>query len=251
MMKKNKLIEWKLWSWQDEFGRKVESAWATVRRAISHTHIKYAIYWSGGKDSTALTHIVKSLFPKTPIITQFDDCDWPEKESYIDRVAKKRGWEVNKVRPDFSVSEAMKKYDLLQDDICSLTHWMTQNAFIKPLNDFAYSKGWHGKFLGLRIEESRTRKINIYSRGYVYPNNNGDVMALPLASWTAKDVFAYLVSRKIEINPHYLNNRFKEPEDIRLAWAIPSQKEYGDKEQTRYYNRQIYDKWRNIDKRYS
>lgn len=55
--------------------------------------------------------------------------------------------------------------------------------------------GCAGVMLGLRQDESRVRRLNIAVRGAAYVRRDGADIALPLARWTGRDVWAALVTR--------------------------------------------------------
>jgi len=198
---------------------------------------RWVLSWSGGKDSTAMVHLVKSVEPSVPIMVQFDDCDWPEKRSYVERVAAAQGWTYHAVEPDFSVWEAASRSRLGWENICDAGHSLTRDSFLRPLSEKRQALGCDGVFLGLRAEESHGRAMNAYTRGMVYRLRDGTQRCCPLAFWTTEDVFAYLTAQQVEINPCYLQNAVRKPEEIRLCWALPTPVglRYGDLEHIRRY----------------
>lgn len=209
---------------------------------------KFVLTWSGGKDSTAMVHLVLSAFPETPIMVQFDDCDWPEKRPYIYRVASKEKWKIHEVIPDFSVWDRMKSGRIGEEDFCSTSHKLTQDAFLKPLSDEQKSLGCDGVYMGLRSEESKNRKAHLNRRGTLYQLKSGEWRCCPIAGWTTDDVFAYHVENEIEINPCYFKNRFFKPEQIRLSWAIPTPTSirFGDMEHFKHYYPEQFRRMRDI-----
>ncbi len=215
-----KETEWRLHSKTRQFNLRVEESRNVIGIALETG--RFVISWSTGKDSTAMAHLIKSIDPETPIMIQYDDCDWPTKRAYADRICKSLGWEPHNVFPKFSVWEAVEKYQVGIEDICSINCSITQEAFLKPLDQMRQSLGCNGVFLGLRAEESNPRKWNFRSRGFLYQIKDGTWRCLPMTRWSALDAFAYHVKHGIEINPCYLQNRFQKPEDIRLSWALPT-----------------------------
>ena len=191
-----------------------------------------------------MTHLIKSILPSVPIIMQIDDCDWPELLPYVGRLSDKYGWTINFTEPDFSVLEVMRKIDRKSQDFCALEHPLTRAAFIKPLRKKAAELDVSGFFIGLRNEESKARKINLITRGAVYKKKNGLWMSTPMYNWSARDVFAYLSLNNVEINPCYFKNRFEPPEEIRLAWFVPTPGAAveGGEEQLEYYNPDLWKK---------
>ncbi len=228
-------LRWRLRSRSPEHRRHVGYAVKAIHEAVNAARM--VISWSTGKDSTAMTHLVRSLYPDTPIMIQFDDCDWPTKRAYADRVCEAQGWDVHSVEPDFSVWERVQAGKIGQDEFCAQSHSLTQDAFLAPLADKQLALDCNGVYMGLRAEESKARKAHLNSRGELYQLKSGEWRCCPMGRWTSEDVFAYLTEHVIEINPCYFNNRFLAPEEIRVSWAIPTPTSirYGDMEHFRYY----------------
>jgi 3'-phosphoadenosine 5'-phosphosulfate sulfotransferase (PAPS reductase)/FAD synthetase len=228
-------MRWRLRASMPEYRRHVSYAVAAIHAA--QRAARMVVSWSTGKDSTAMTHLVRSLYTDTPIMIQFDDCDWPTKRAYADRVAATQGWDVHRVEPEFSVWERMRAGKIGEDEFCSQSHSLTQDAFLKPLAAQQQALGCNGVYMGLRAEESKARNAHLRSRGELYQVKSGEWRCCPLARWTSEDVFAYLTEHGVEINPCYFNNRFLPPEDIRVSWAIPTPGSlvHGDMEHFRHY----------------
>lgn len=237
-------LEWRLRSKMKEYGWHVEQARRIIREA--HDAAAFAICWSGGKDSTAMCHLVKSLYPETPIITQFDDCDWPEKRPYIERVALEMGWSIVEAVPDFSVWDAAKRYRIGEEALCGLQHPLTVEGFLEPLNDARKRVGCDGLYIGLRAQESKARRMNRGKRGDLYRVKSGVWHCMPMAAWRTDDVFAYLTASEVEINPCYFHNHLLKTDEIRLSWALPTPQGYshGDMEHIRKYYPEQYRKLR-------
>ena len=228
-------LRWEIRSRMPEHLRRVADSVAIIAEAVSR--VPFVVAWSTGKDSTAMCHLVRAIAPETPIIIQFDDCDWPSKRPYYERVCRAQGWACTEVEPDFSVWDRMRAGRIGEEDFCAQDHSLTRDAFLAPLDAARRRHRCPGVFLGLRTAESRARRVHLATRGRLYQITSGGWRCCPLAQWSAEDVFAYHVARGIEINPAYFNNRFRPPEEIRLSWAIPTPTSirYGDAEHLRYY----------------
>lgn len=240
-------LEWSLRAKQEAFRHLVNDARAQIRRALDQA--PFAISWSAGKDSTAMTHLVRSIAPETPIIIQFDDCDWPTKRSYVHRVVEAFGWwDYHTVEPSFSVWEAASRAALGAEDICAPEHALTRDGFLRPLQEKQAELGCTGVFLGLRIAESKARRMHLASRGPLYRLKSGEWRCCPIWRWEASDVFAYHVQQGLEINPCYLQNRFRTPEEIRLSWALPTPSGlvHGDLQHMRHYYPEQFQRLRNL-----
>jgi 3'-phosphoadenosine 5'-phosphosulfate sulfotransferase (PAPS reductase)/FAD synthetase len=234
-MKPADIFRWKLRAKTPEYRRHVGYAEAAVHAAQSAATM--VLSWSTGKDSTAMTHLVRSIYPAVPIMIQFDDCDWPAKRPYAERVAAAQKWDVHEVVPTFSVWDRMKAGKIGEDNFCAQSHSLTRDSFLKPLAEMQHALGCDGVYMGLRAEESKARNAHLSLRGEVYRLVSGEWRCCPLARWTSEDVFAYLVANGVEINPCYFNNRFLPPDEIRVSWAIPtpSSLAHGDMEHFRHY----------------
>lgn len=235
-------MEWKLHSKKPYFKKLVENTKKIIENALLKA--RFCISWSGGKDSTALVHLVKSIDidDSIPIIIQFDDCDWPEKQEYVNLVSQEQSWEFYSVEPSFSIWEAVKNYRIGYDNICSLSHDITKDGFIAPLEKEQKELSCNGVFLGLRAAESKMRATALYSHGHTYQLKSGAWKCCPLWQWKTIDVFSYLISNDIPINQCYFNNKFYAPEDIRLSWILPTPTglSHGQMEHVRYYYPEIY-----------
>jgi len=238
--------EWFLHSKTREYSRHLQYAKDDINRAVDIG--KFVISWSTGKDSTAMCHLIKSMYPDTPIMIQFDDCDWPEKRRYATKITAKYGWEVNEVIPGFSVWELAQKSKIGYDELCSQSHELTKKSFLELLEKKRLELKCIGSFLGLRAEESRGRMVNMATRGELYKVNSGAWRCCPLGRWTVLDVFAYLASNSIPVNPCYFHNAISSPENIRLSWALPTPQgaRRGDIEHIRRYYPEQYRRLRNI-----
>lgn len=239
MKKEMKIMEWMLHAKSRSFKAKLNKAKQIIALALESDN--YCLSWSTGKDSTAMTHLARSIDSSLPILIQFDDCDWPEKMEYAERIKQKHGFDYMAVEPDFSIWDAACKCSIGQDNLCAQSHSLTRDGFISVLDNARIELGCNGVMLGLRMAESRARKLNLCKRGHTYKLKSGVMRCNPLSIWNANDVFAYMAINDIEINPCYFKNRFFQPEDIRLSWALPTTggMTHGDMEHMKmYYPRQ-------------
>lgn len=238
-MKKDYRMEWRIHSKTLTFLTRLETAKKAVEEALVRG-VRFCVAWSGGKDSTAMTHMIKTMYPETPVLSQFDDCDWPEKSPYMERIASRYGWTIHRVEPDFSVWERARRL-CGKESICAQSHPITRDSFLDVLHEKQIELGCDGVFLGLRAAESSGRRKNYQFRGNTYQLKNGEWRCCPLSDFSADDVFAYLVSNDIEINPCYFYNALCPPTEIRLSWALPTVEWRGrDLEHIRkYYPRQF------------
>lgn len=239
-------LRWRLRATMPAYSRHVGYAVKAIHAA--HKTARFIASWSTGKDSTAMVHLIRTLYPDTPIMIQFDDCDWPTKSAYAKRVTAAQGWCVHRVEPEFSVWERICNGKIGEDNFCAQSHSLTQDSFLRPLAKKQHALGCDGVYMGLRAEESKARNVHLKSRGELYQIASGEWRCCPLARWTNEDVFAYLVVHGVEINPCYFNNRFVPPEEIRVSWAIPTPTSlsHGDMEHYRHYYPQQFARMRQM-----
>jgi 3'-phosphoadenosine 5'-phosphosulfate sulfotransferase (PAPS reductase)/FAD synthetase len=78
--------------------------------------------------------------------------------------------------------------------------WLTTES---PACDVNYGRTEAGAFLGLRADESAIRRMNLRMRGTLCELRNGLWHCCPVANWAVLDIWAYILSRKIDYNRAY------------------------------------------------
>lgn len=97
------------------------------------------ISFSGGKDSTVLAHIVRSLYPSVPLVFVDTGLEYPEIKQFV-----KKQDNVTILRPKMSFKQVIEKYG----------YPMTSKAQARYLHDMRYS-----------TEKMKLRRINGDSKG--------------------------------------------------------------------------------------
>ena len=81
---------------------RVDTARARVALALDVAP-DMAVMWSGGKDSTALTHLAcVDMRAPLRVYSEKDDLDYPGEEEYVSALAAQWGLDLEIVRPDTS-----------------------------------------------------------------------------------------------------------------------------------------------------
>lgn len=201
--------------------KKVERSKRIIENFLELTDGNAMVSWSGGKDSTALAHLVASIKPDIAIISEKDDLDFPGEKEYVKSVAEKFGWNLTIIEPEESLWEFVKKEVNVTEDIHSRAALLSKRFFY-PLME-KMNRSFKGVFLGLRAEESKHREKNFQTRGFIYQKKDRSWICIPIAHWTADDVFAYLIAHDIPILDIYKKFEpfFDSPKHIRKAWWIP------------------------------
>lgn len=206
------------------FQRKVESAQACAADAFEK-HPNACASWSGGKDSTAMVHLLASMGVRVPVGSEKDDLDFPGEVEYVERVAEALQLDLRILRPAMSPRawlEANADQIAGDDDLHSRAAGLSKACFYDVVE--AFSSDFEMTFLGLRAEESRGRRMNRRQRGRLYEKKSGHWICQPIADWRGIDVFAYVLANDIEILPVYRCLAFAhadQPWQIRKSWWVP------------------------------
>lgn len=222
-------------SWQRVFAihanlsslqRKIDRAKELVSREIDRSKSPM-LGWSGGKDSTALAHlVVVELGAKhVALVSEKDDLDYPGEEEYVRGLAERWNAKLELVRPDVSPAawiESRATFMRAGDDIHSRSSGLSKACFYGVME--RSNEGRDLVMMGLRAEESSRRAGLLKNKGVAYTLKNGTRRAHPLAFWTGQDVFAYLARAGVEpLHPYRcigLMHRHA-PWEIRKSWWLP------------------------------
>lgn len=169
------------------FKVRVEKAHEIINSAFN-TSLPWYIALSGGKDSTVVFELLRSLQPD--ILCLWSDEEWylPETLEYIERL---HAASVNLVRIKGPVRH---------------TQWFTSNqdSGLPGKTQYAKDRGYTGVFLGLRAEENRYRREHLKHFGQLHFAQNRDMwLCNPIAWWSVLDVWAYIYSTKADYNRAY------------------------------------------------
>lgn len=238
------------------FRRRVERARAAVIEALSlpdvvgHVGKAPSVSWSGGKDSTAMTHLVcveAGGRDVVEVVSEKDDLDFPGELDYVQGYAAAWGARLTVITPEVSpatwIAEAAARGEIrCFDDIRSQRAGLSKACFYGLMRE-----NDHGRpltFLGLRREESAIRN-HVAARSVMaamrrrreggggprsgltyWHKGEGQWRCLPVAEFRSLDVYAYLASRGIEPLPVYrcvaLMNA-DNPGGVRKSWWLPGE----------------------------
>jgi phosphoadenosine phosphosulfate reductase len=222
-MDPERLQTYELYSQLQSHQRRVRASLDFIRECLDAEPASY-VAWSGGKDSTALLDLVLRVNPDVPIIHVRTDIDYPDCVAFVDRFIAERGLNVTILRPP-SAWQVLIEEGGPWGQVNVATSRIDRECFFEPIEREVRARGYRQVFLGLRAEESRARALNFGVRGRRYYNKGRGIWTcLPLASWTAKDVFAYHISNDIPWSPIYDRAYLHpDPERIREGWWTTGQ----------------------------
>jgi 3'-phosphoadenosine 5'-phosphosulfate sulfotransferase (PAPS reductase)/FAD synthetase len=173
-----------LWSETDEYLRKVADAKETIRN-ISHSRKCYCSY-SGGKDSTVLTHLCLSVDPEM-LVFHWVNSRW-QLPTEIENVVLKN---LDSLGAKNKLIETSVQYDNYERELPFAIFGRVMFGRIEPM---LIDRGYNCCFLGLRSEESGKRSRRLKKAKDV-PGRIETVS--PLKEWSWKDVWAYVVSHNL------------------------------------------------------
>ncbi len=171
------------------FKKKVAASLELIRTCTAN---KMYVAVSGGKDSTVMLDLVRTVAPATPAI--FSDDEWmlPETETYLEQVTNLTRIASPAWHSYFFVSNKKKR-----DDI----RWI-EGAANNSMQTYARQK-YDCAMIGLRKDESSKRRIHIRVHGDKFTTKAGMTQCYPLANWTTDDIWAYIRSEGIGYNKAY------------------------------------------------
>lgn len=209
------------------YARAVEGAKRIAGGALSTSAAPVAS-WSGGKDSTALVHLIRvGLGADVPAVSEKDDLDYPGEDAYVTDLAASLGLRLKVVRPPISPTAwLLERRGSLSagEDMHSRAAGLSRACFYGVMEQA--NEGHDLVLWGLRAEESGRRRALLASKGSTYKLKSGPSRCAPLASWTGLDVFAYMQAHGVEPLPVYrccgwLPEHRAKPWLIRKSWWIP------------------------------
>lgn len=226
------------------FRKKVDAA-AEVIDKYANMGVKSYLSVSGGKDSTAMAHLVNTTCGYDYlVVSEKDDMDFPGEREFMVELCEKFDYRLEILTPTRSLWEVAQTVDFTEDIHSKGTEFSDEN-FYGLLREFQRKNGYDGVFLGLRAEESKIRQWNRKKRGHIYENKDWNQwVCCPLVDWTARDVFAYLFANDVPILDVYFKTKFVgTPEKIRKSWVLPSaQASEGQAVWLKYYYPELFDR---------
>jgi len=197
------------------FKHKIEKAKEKILDAFAK-YPKWYVAFSGGKDSLCVVGLCAELGVDVELFSFYDDRAFSFTEEYIRYVAEYFDLDL-----DFRYFEDRvlnRKYNVnlpSSKQLPDVKEWIDKN--IKEKNKNA------GVFMGLRIEESKSRKMHLlknlgYATQYKTENERHykeSWYCNPVAELNSTDIFAYLLSRNIPIIDIYKRYKMWIPEDPR------------------------------------
>lgn len=173
------------------FRRKYDAAKRRVEEFLRLSS-RPVISCGGGKDSTAISIIARSVDGSIPILCADPPNPLTDREAHVralfswlggDAVRIPYGWDVQAVlRGEEPYPEGLK--------MRTLSRWHKEH-------------GIDGVILGIRASESVARRANLGQRGFVYPVQGG-YRCQPIADMSAAEVLCVALLHDAPVNPVYV-----------------------------------------------
>lgn len=186
------------WASTARFARQVDRAREAVERAIKIGRI--GISYSGGKDSTVLLHVVRSVVPAAPAAFYDSGCELASTYELV------RAMGVTIVAPRMSMLD-MARYAGwwdCADPVDKGCPFDAKRVLIEePAEAFVVRERLRVIAYGLRAGESNARAKSAHARGELFEGADRTWYSQPLAYWSTQDVWAYIASRGLPYNAAY------------------------------------------------
>lgn len=211
--------------------KKVELSKKIICEWYEKCHGKVFVSFSGGKDSTVLLYLVRSLYPEVPAVFLDTQMEYPEIYEFVDKVPnlvrlktnytiedviynhgyclinKKTAKLIERVRKrgcEFvteNEKKICKKYDYLinsdipiSDKCCKLIKGDILKDYIKTSGRYPY--------IGVMSTETMTRTRMFINNGYIN-SATGINSAFPLAFWKESEVVEFIKKSEISYSKIY------------------------------------------------
>src|SRR3990167_11258101 len=165
--------------------QKIEESKSVLKKAYERYEDKMAIFWTGGKDSTVLLHMIREVFGKKnnfPILYLDTQLEFEEVYEFIENLKKK--WKLN-LTIEKTTDKMMEKYNSLRTkrervELASIFKIILLKRSVKKYKLPAL-------IIGIRWDEHPER----ISEKYLSPRAD-HVRVHPLLHFTEDDIWNYI-----------------------------------------------------------
>jgi len=215
-----RLDYYKLYATTTEHKNKVRHSLRLIEKVCGRHERSYTAY-SSGKDSLCLLHLTKTVNPEIRVMYFDSGVELPECAGIIEKTTREFNLNLSVLRSDKSILDIYEKKGAFYK--AGKANFAFSATMLKAITEWAKQENLEVAFIGLRKEESVSRRIMLGKYGdYFYAKTNAIHECFPLAEWSGSDVFAYIFSNNLEpyLHPAYYKDALVDnPEKIRISWT--------------------------------
>ena len=213
--------EWRLLAMDPYHKRRVEQAKNYIIDALALGAAYVSV--SGGKDSVALLHLVRSIAPDTPAWHIDSGMESPDTIAIINQLSG-----VTVVRPELTIDKMCEMVGAFgysgPNKLDGDWHWSNRDwksiLIQDPAQKLREQHRYTVTFTGMRADESKGRTMMMRKYGAIHRRADGCVFAHPLARWTGQDSLSYCASNGLPISEIYLRPGHVPPADRRTGTML-------------------------------
>jgi 3'-phosphoadenosine 5'-phosphosulfate sulfotransferase (PAPS reductase)/FAD synthetase len=191
------------WSRTLAHRRALDRARAVIEAAMERG--RFMVACSLGKDSIVMLALVAEMDARAPVIfrrfARRQD-ETPDTERVLGELRSRfsaLGWSIVDRASDFDAIRERRAHETIKE-----ARRRIGAGSRAAVRDAVLRAGCVGQHLGLRREESRTRRVHLQRRGAIYWTEVwGMWIACPLAGWSEEDVWAAIAARALPYDGLY------------------------------------------------
>lgn len=180
------------WTRTAEHQRRLDEARRSVDDWLSSTE-NPAVSCSGGKDSSLTLLLARDALPSIPVYRADPPNPLSDRPAHVASLLQAAGGDWRIVPYVWDV-----------ESVLSGDERYPSGLKVRRLVETMRIDGIGGVALGVRADESRSRRIHVATRGLVYEKADGLRVCQPIARWSAEAVIGELLRRDaLPLNPVY------------------------------------------------
>ncbi len=164
---------------------KIAKSKKVINEAFEKYGEKMALFWTGGKDSTVLLHLVRQIFGKKlnfPILFLDTGLEFEEMYNFIERINKMWGLNLLTIKPSKKLATEYEKQKTKKDRV-TFASMMKIVLLKKAVAEYNLP----ALVIGIRWDEHKER----IGEKYFSPRED-HARVHPLLHWTEKDIWEYI-----------------------------------------------------------
>ena len=187
------------WATLSAYRRRVAQAKEVMLRGADRGTMALAVSW--GKDSLAMAHLALEVAPGATLFHLASPYELPgyeESVAYFSSRMTVHNAEAPRTLADYI--EWCRDVGLPHERTRAAQHRAVKEIKKDRGSEWIHEHGFTVMALGMRIDEKGPRAAMLRARGPVYSLVDGTHRCCPIAYWTGRDVWAYIVTNGIPYN---------------------------------------------------